>query len=440
MLIRHLDEARKATIETLRRLLEEKPLIDRVVLIEDIFGKLRLVLWTQDSGDVDLEREINEKLTKVAAPYWTSEIWMASRDNAADQELYNQVWEESRLEEDTKERLRIADRHRTRGAWLRDMTEPLWQWTGERGKSPPILVFYSFKGGVGRSTALASFAIQRARVGERVVVIDFDLDAPGVGVLLAADSSGTTASWGVLDYLLERPYDSVDLRDYYHACRQSAVTQAGEILVFPAGRLNGDYLGKLARVDFEMPVGDTAGPLVQLLHQVRDELQPDWIFLDTRTGLSESSGLLLGGLAHLHVLFGTSSEQSWQGLRVIIDRLGADRVLADKPQLECLLVQSLVPQDTKASKSATAGFADRAEDEFSEHYYAADPEDVEEDNLWYIRDMENGGAPHNPVVISYEPKLAHFDSIEDVADHLANSPEYREIAERIVARFMREEE
>ncbi len=441
MLTRHLDEARKATIDTLRRLLEEKPQIDRIVLIEDLFGKLRLVLWPKNATAVDdLEREITEKLAEVAAPYWTSEIWVASRKESADQELYNQVWEESRIEEDTKERLRIADRHRTRGAWLRDMTEPLWPWTSERGKSPPILVFYSFKGGVGRSTTLASFAIQRARAGERVVVIDFDLDAPGVGVLLAADKSGMTASWGVLDYLLERPNDTVDLRSYYHACRQSAVTQSGEILVFPAGRLNGDYLGKLARVDFEIPVGNTSGPLVQLLHQVRDELRPDWILLDTRTGLSESSGMLLGGLAHLHVLFGTSSEQSWQGLQIIIDRLGADRVREDKHQLECLLVQSLVPQDTKASKSAAAGFANRARDEFSDHYYAVDPENPEEDNLWYIRDMEDDDAPHVPVAISYEPKLAHFDSIEDVADHLANSPEYCSLAKRIMARFMRVEE
>jgi hypothetical protein len=311
---------------------------------------------------------------------------------------------------------------------------------GDRRESPPVLVFYSFKGGVGRSTALASFAIQRARAGERVVVIDFDLDAPGVGVLLAADASGTTASWGGLDYLLERPYDSVDLRDYYHACRQPAVTQSGEILVFPAGRLNADYLGKLARVDFEMPVGGAPGPLVQLLCQVRDELQPEWILLDARTGLSESSGMLLGGLAHLHVLFGTSSEQSWQGLRVIIGRLGANQVLQDKPQLECLLVQSLVPQNAQIYKLAIAGFADHAQDEFEEHYYAADPEGPEEDELWYIRDMENDDAPHVPTVISYQEKLAHFDSIEDVADHLANSPEYRSLADRIVARFMREEE
>ena len=38
-------------------------------------------------------------------------------------------------------------------------------------------------GGVGRSTALAAFAIQRARLGERVAVVDLDLDAPGIGAL-----------------------------------------------------------------------------------------------------------------------------------------------------------------------------------------------------------------------------------------------------------------
>ena len=50
-------------------------------------------------------------------------------------------------------------------------------------KNPPIVVFYSFKGGVGRSTAVAAFAINRSRAGERVVVIDADLDAPGVDEL-----------------------------------------------------------------------------------------------------------------------------------------------------------------------------------------------------------------------------------------------------------------
>jgi len=93
------------------------------------------------------------------------------------------------------------------------------------------VAFYSFKGGVGRSTALAAFAIHRAREGERVAVIDADLDAPGIGTLLAADAEGTTARWGVADYLLERAIGPVDLRDYYHACCCEEITGKGEILI-----------------------------------------------------------------------------------------------------------------------------------------------------------------------------------------------------------------
>ena len=90
-------------------------------------------------------------------------------------------------------------------------------------------------------------------------------------------------------------------------------------------------------------------------------------------------------------------------------------------------------RDAKISKIAALRFAERAADEFSEHYYAADPEDSDEDRFWYIRDLEDDDAPHVPVAISYEPRLSHFDSIEDIADHLADSPEYRALSNRIVA-------
>jgi MinD-like ATPase involved in chromosome partitioning or flagellar assembly len=43
-----------------------------------------------------------------------------------------------------------------------------------------IVTFYSFKGGVGRTTALAACAWQLARAGKRVAIIDLDLEAPGI--------------------------------------------------------------------------------------------------------------------------------------------------------------------------------------------------------------------------------------------------------------------
>ncbi len=100
----------------------------------------------------------------------------------------------------------------------------------------------------------------------------------------------------------------------------------------------------------------------------------------------------------------------------------------------------MVPEDVEAAAAAKEGFYERALGEFRDHYYAPDPEDPDEDLLWYVRDSEASDAPHAPVPISYQPKLAHYGWIDDVADHLAESKELRELGERIAQRFAREEE
>jgi cellulose biosynthesis protein BcsQ len=43
-----------------------------------------------------------------------------------------------------------------------------------------IYTFYSYKGGVGRTMALANIAELFYRAGKRVLMIDWDLDAPGL--------------------------------------------------------------------------------------------------------------------------------------------------------------------------------------------------------------------------------------------------------------------
>ena len=43
-----------------------------------------------------------------------------------------------------------------------------------------IITFYSYKGGVGRSMALANVATLLSKWGKRVLMIDWDLEAPGL--------------------------------------------------------------------------------------------------------------------------------------------------------------------------------------------------------------------------------------------------------------------
>ena len=251
--------------------------------------------------------------------------------------------------------------------------------------------------------------------------------------MLAADEEGTTAGWGVADYLIEQALGPLDFSDYYHACRRENVTGKGEILVIPSGRMDGEYVGKLARLDFEPPRAEDKQkhPFFTLLQEVRNQLRPHWLLVDLRAGLAETAGMVLGGFAHLHVLFGTSSEQSWRGLRLIIERLGAQRLRADKPQGDCLMVQAMVPRAPELYKQATLRFADRARDEFTEMYYA----EPGQDSFWSIEDLESSDAPHVPVPIRYDEALADFRSIDEVAGALLESPDYLSLANRIASRF-----
>ena len=428
----HFKQAREATATILR---QNEAFLEKAVLIDDVFGRIRVVAWFATDAPPNAEAQLRDALQAASGTFWSGDLWVADGASAADLELYEAVWKEAA---EIAPRLRSSSRRRTRGFWLEAPSEPAWLLPDEGGVAP-IIAFYSFKGGVGRTTALSSFAILRARKGERVAVLDLDLDAPGVGLLLDPGEMSQPAPWGVVDYLLEAPLlEEVDLKDYYHVCAREPLTGAGEILVFPSGRLDSDYLNTLARLDLEPPHPGKQHPLLRLLEQIRDELRPDWILLDCRAGLSEASGFALSGLAHLTVLLGTTSDQSWEGLRLLLDRLGAERVRKSMPQSECLIIQAMVPDDP-FGRSAREQFAERAAEEFERAYYAEDPSDPDEDAYWYMRDMDTEDAPHVPVAISYTPRLAFLRSIDDAVPVFLES-EYNALETRIASRFGKEGE
>ena len=441
----HLDEARERALEILGRLLRENGTSGtKAVLIDDLYGRLRVILWGGGKrAGQNLRDEISRQLEAECGQYWSGEIWLATgeKTSRADKALYDRAWDEGVQPPDFQERLRVLDRHRNRGAWFTQPGVPTWKAARDKlelQKKPPVIVFYSFKGGLGRTTSLASFAIQRARSGERVVVIDADLAAPGVGSLLSAEE-GQTARWGTVDYLLERSLGNVELRDFYHPCRKQSLTGSGEILVIPAGRIDSAYLGKLARVDLE-PNPDTGGPhpMALLLEDIRKELQPHWILFDARAGLADPAGMLLSGMAHLHVIFGTFSGQSWSGLRLVLERLGKDRIHARqaRSQADCLVVQAMIPANTTVAEYMKNEFLERSRDELTDLYYQADPEPGKNrEDVWYVSDAGSSDAPHVPIPISYEARLADYRSIDDIADFLVEASEFRHLASRITARF-----
>lgn len=435
---KHLGEARAGAVDAMKGLLVREPAITAAAVVDDLFGRVSAVVWLQREGaHEEIRKAVEEELAKACDQYFSGTVSTSSATSPVEDDdlLRRAAWDEGVAVEGTDERLRLNDRHRNHTSWFLGTgpapTEQCWSLKD----GPPVVVFHGFKGGVGRTTLLASYALScvRRRRPHRVVVVDVDLDAPGVGFLLGSDADGTTAPWGTIDFFLEAAHD-LPLDDYFHVCARERVTRGGRIEVFPAGTLDDDYLSKLGRVDLDVRNDVRNHALGKLLQRIRTEREPDLILLDGRAGLSPAAGLLLSGIAHLHILVATSNVQNLRGLERVVRHLGFRQARQECPQRECIIVQAHVPDSAGgAAKDAKSLFSVRVEKIFRNGYYTKEP--AEDDQTWSLRDLESEVAPHVPVPISYRQLFAHFSTIDDVADQLVSDPDHVALHQRIDERL-----
>lgn len=353
------------TRDFLRNYLRNKTGEWRILLINDLFYRIRVILWCPKRHREDARADIDEGLKKVASDYWSGDVLKGtSRAEIPDGPWQNDAWEDAEVDPDTS-KLRIMERQRTKEGWFHAPDTPPWA------------------------------AAQ---------------DSPAIG------------DDGV-----------VDLADYHHRCPSSLFEGSGEITAFPAGVTDRRYVGKLARLDYGATPPNRTHPFVQLLQEIRKGLDPQWILIDARAGLGNVSGFLMGGLCHVHVLAGTLADASWRGLEMVLDRLGTDRVLAHKPQAACVLVAAMVPQvQPRQFRESVTTFTGRARDVFTTHYYSKPRED--DYHFWSVDDVESSDAPHVPVVLPYNPSLALFRDLDEVAhDVLLQGEPYRNLVERVRA-------
>ena len=432
--LKHLDEARQGAVDTMMQLIELEPRISAAVIIDDLFGRVSIIAWlAPGTSKENIVEHIRSSLRDSCAQYWSDDISVSDfpHPDLDTEILRSTAWREG-LTVDDKDRLRLNDRHRHHSGWFAGTHQSDQLWPLE--DRPPIVVFHGFKGGVGRTTLLASYAIACARRNERIAVLDMDLDAPGIGSLLGADTDGSTARWGTTDFLLEGRH-GLPLDDYFHLCARDRVSTTGRLEIFPAGVLDDTYLHKLSRIDLNVRDDVHKHPLGKLLQRICSERNPDLILLDGRAGLSPAAGLLLSGIAHLHVLIATTNVGNMRGLERIVRHLGFEQARREMPQRECIVVQAHIPDSTDIARIAREQFASYVENIFRNGYYSRQPTD--DDRTWSLDDLESEVAPHVPVPISYRGKLAHFSLIDEVADLLTSDPEYIALHRRIDERLGR---
>lgn len=199
---------------------------------------------------------------------------------------------------------------------------------------PQIIAFYSFKGGVGRTTHLLAYlqALSVAKEKRSALVIDADLEAPGITSLLSHEISMPAATFSFIDLLaLAQSDSSADLEESlrlatYFTRRQilGTATQAGDLKSYflPAFRSEEQAMRLDIRPEHLTGRPGQAWSLPAFLMRLAVNLEVDVILLDLRAGYSELASPFLFDPRVKKMLVTTPSSQSVDGTISILRQLG----------------------------------------------------------------------------------------------------------------------
>lgn len=186
------------------------------------------------------------------------------------------------------------------------------------------ITFYSYKGGVGRSMTLANMAIRLAEFGRQVCLLDFDLEAPGLQHKFAGPlaNNAKRIDKGVVDYIHRFTAEGIlsdSLRDYSYSWfpfQRSCIT------LIPAGDPDsGGYWKRLSSIDWFnlLYESDNGIPLLlDLKEKIYKQFAPDYLLVDSRTGISELSGITLSLFADDVVVMAANNRENLEGAKKIL--------------------------------------------------------------------------------------------------------------------------
>ena len=281
-----------------------------------------------------------------------------------------------------------------------------------------IVTFYSYKGGTGRSMALANVAWVLASAGKRVLAVDWDLEAPGLHRYFEpflADRS-LEQSTGVIDFVrdfasaaVSATPEEVDNKDWYkdyanllaHAVPVDWKFAGGGNLDFvPAGRQDAAYAVRVNSFDWQEFYERLGGGV--LFEAVKENLRGlyDFVLIDSRTGISDTSGVCTVQMPDELVVCFTLNRQSIYGATAAAQSAFRQRHSASgSPTLKIWPVPTRVENSEK--DRLDIAFA-RARACFSPLVSQLDP--LQEDDYWAA------------VGVVYEPYYAYEEILSALRD------------------------
>lgn len=296
--------------------------------------------------------------------------------------------------------------------WVVDRlaTESDWAQIAPITNGVPRAVFFSIKGGIGRSTALSATAWSLAQAGKRVLVLDVDLESPGLSTSLLPDDR--QPKFGITDWLVEDLVENSSTV-FDDMVATSTLSHDGEIYVVPAhGAQPGDYVAKLGRVWMPKLRADGtrenwSARLNRLVAALEASIQPDVILIDSRAGIDEVASSCVTDLgANLVLLFALEGSQTWSGYRILFEHW-LRRGVASEIRERLQLVGALLPEANEIAY--VEGLRERAADLFLSLYDEIPPGESTANKFQF--EEADPTAPHYPWGIKWHRSFVGLRSL-----------------------------
>jgi MinD-like ATPase involved in chromosome partitioning or flagellar assembly len=229
--------------------------------------------------------------------------------------------------------------------------------------SASLITFYSFKGGVGCTQALANVAVALTRRGQRVIVIDMALESPGLyrffepelGRAWTDEELAGNERRGVIEYFEEAaklPDDEPRLS--FLPCAHAQIGGGrGSIRMVLPGRLDGAYPERMARLSFDELYRSLDGyELVEAFRRQLVEADADFVLVDSRAGMNDVAGVCTFQLPDVVVALFALHRQGIEGVHQVAEAIERARTTfaGDDRRRELLLVPARVDETSEIEK------------------------------------------------------------------------------------------
>jgi MinD-like ATPase involved in chromosome partitioning or flagellar assembly len=207
-----------------------------------------------------------------------------------------------------------------------------------------VVTFYSFRGGVGRTMALVNIGAYLASLGRRVLLVDFDLESPGLPKYDL--SRPKNIDGGIVEFVSTflKTGEVPDVNDYVYPSDTFPGT-GGRLWIMPAGKEDDSYQQRLSEINWAELYEKRDGYVLMedLRAQWDKQLGAEYVLIDSRTGYTDIAGICTRQLPDEICMMFMPNRQNLDGLVSIAKKVRDQSTVPDLRHPKLLFAAANIP-------------------------------------------------------------------------------------------------